>query len=357
MMHRLPIKVSLVAQTASILREGIDAGRWVGWLPGEHALAAQLHVGRKTIRTALERLRREGLVRCKSGFRREIVRHATLSNTPGGTRVVLLVPEPLQSLNPFVVFLIDRLREHLAEEGYQLETHANRAVYRARRPQAIDSLARTLHPAGWVLLHSTEPMQRWFAARQLPCVVVGSRFEAVELPSVDLDYNAVCLHAVNQFVARGHKELVLLNPQPGGAGDARTKAGFLEAVSAKAATGVHGTLVEHDSTPAGICARVDSLMSRPNRPSAFLVSRARHFLSVLVRLLSSGVAVPGQVALISREHDTYLDAIVPTVARYSQNPKVFAANASRLVMDMVRGTRRLEDYRIMPKFIRGQTLG
>ena len=52
-----------------------------------------------------------------------------------------------------------------------------------------------------------------------------------------------------------------------------------------------------------------------------------------------------------------VEAIVPSVTRYSQNPKTFAANTSRLVMEMIRGTGKIAEHKIMPNFIHGQTLG
>lgn len=353
-MNPLPQKMSLVAQTAAVVLDGIASGRWIGSLPGEHELCNQLHVSRRTVRAALKQLSRNGAIKCRHGRRREIVnrraRKKVMSN-----RVLLLMPEPLHAASPLVMFLMGRLREHLMEAGYLLETHASRVPFRARTPQELESLAKTLHPAGWVLLQSTESMQRWFATRRLPCVVVGSRYDGIALPSVDRDYGAVCQHAVNQIVARGHKRLVLLSPQPSSAGDVMTAAGFREAVSKVA--GLDGAVHEHNGSVASICAQVDKLMSRAQPPTAFLVCRAHHVLTVLGHLLSTGVKVPDDVAVISRDDDSFLQDVVPTVARYSHNQSVFAAKVSRVVMEMLRGELRVEDYKIMPLYIPGATLG
>jgi LacI family transcriptional regulator len=346
-----------VAQTASVLLEEMQGGLWGEWLPGEHALCAQLHVSRKTLRAALDRLQQEGVVKCGRGQRRRIVSRKPAVATCRSKRVVLLMPTELESLEPFVVCLIDRLRTYLAEEGYQFETHASQALYRARVPEGLESLSKALNPAGWVLLHSTELIQRWFAARQLPCVVVGSCYDGIRLSSVDVDYDAICPHAVNQFISRGHKRLTLIKPQLATPGDTRTEIAFLEAAARKNAFGIHGDVVKHDGTVAGVCMRVDSLMARAQPSTAFLVSRAHHFLTVMTRLLSSGARVPHDVALISCEDESYLEAITPTAARYSKNPKAFFANTSRLVMNMIRGTGRIEECKVMPNFIRGQTLG
>jgi DNA-binding transcriptional MocR family regulator len=135
-MNRLPQKISLATQTAAVITEEISAGRWQRWLPGEYELSAQLHVSRKVIRAALEQLRREGLVKCSRGKRREIIKRRMPGNKQSASsRVVFLMPAPLHSLSPFAIFLIDRLREHLAEAGYLLEIHSSRLPYRARVTQ------------------------------------------------------------------------------------------------------------------------------------------------------------------------------------------------------------------------------
>lgn len=356
-MNQLPQKISLVTQTAAVILDKIQKGRWIGWLPGEHELSAQLQVSRRTVRAALEQLSRSGAIKCKRGQRREIVNRGRLKKKIASNRVLLLMPAPLPASSPLAVFLIDQLREHLIEAGYVLETHPGRLPFRARAPLGLESLAKTQNPAGWVLLQSTEPMQRWFAARGLPCVVIGSRYNGIALPSVDRDYRAICQHAVNQFVVRGHKQLAVFIPQSDAAGDVFTVTGFLDAIAKTRVAGVQGTVQEHDGSMASICAQVDKLMSRAQPPTALLVCRAHHVLTVMGHLLSTGVKIPGDVAIISRDDDSFLHDVVPTVARYSHNQSVFASKVSRVVMGMLRGELRTKDHKIMPLYIPGKTLG
>jgi DNA-binding LacI/PurR family transcriptional regulator len=74
--------------------------------------------------------------------------------------------------------------------------------------------------------------------------------------------------------------------------------------------------------------------------------------------LRKGVKLPQQVALISRDNDPFLESLVPAVARYERNPTLFARRVSRLVLDLVReGARPPHNYRLMPTFMEGETLG
>jgi LacI family transcriptional regulator len=193
--------------------------------------------------------------------------------------------------------------------------YSGRVPYRARVTDHLKNLAEMLDPAGWVLSQSTEPMQRWFHERGLPCVVAGSCYPEMTLPSVDTDFGAVCRHAVGQFLARGHRRLVLLNPNPGAAGDLKAEVGFHEALQKTHVQDVAASIVNHDGTPANICARLNGLMQSDQPPTAFLVSRAQHVLTVLGHLLSCRFRIPHDVAVISRDDESFLENVVPTVAR------------------------------------------
>jgi LacI family transcriptional regulator len=356
-MNRLPRKIPLSVQTSIAIMEEIAIGRWDQWLPGEHELSSLLHVSRRTVRAALEQLRRDGVVECRPGTRREIIRRKPEALKPASSRAILLTPVPLHLMNPFSIFLIDRLREHLGAEGYSLEIHAGREPYRTRRPQQLKKLEETLRPAAWVLTQSTASMQHWFARCGLPCVVVGSSYPGVALPSVDFDYAAVCRHAVGQFLARGHRRIVLLNPRSRAAGDMKGEEGFLQAVKNTSTSNVEATIDYHDGTVANVRSRLEALMRLKERPTALLVSRAHHFVAVLGHLLVNQFRVPDDVAVISRDDDSYLENIVPLPARYSGNPELFASTLSRVVLEAISGRKPATEHRLMPKFFPGQTLG
>jgi len=136
-MNRLPQRLSLVAQTAAVLKDEIKAGRWKNCLPGEHELCALLHVGRVTLRSALTQLQREGWVRTSQGKRREIVPRRGSGILKPSDRVVFLTHLPLQKLPMFAIVWIDGLREHLSEEGYHLEVHEHPACYSGRPERAL----------------------------------------------------------------------------------------------------------------------------------------------------------------------------------------------------------------------------
>jgi DNA-binding LacI/PurR family transcriptional regulator len=357
-MKNLPRRISLVAQTASVLKEEIQAGRWSEELPGEHDLCALLHIGRVTLRSALSQLQRDGWLRASQGKRREIVQRRRAAVRARSDRVVLLSPLPLQNLQPNMVLWIDRLREHLSDAGYHLEVHGHRDCYTGRPERALESLALRVNAAGWVLTQSNARMQWWFAQRRMPCVITGSRHEGVLLPSLDRDYRASTRHAAGAFWARGHRCLAFITASSVLAGDRESEEGFREGLQKARASNADSCIVHHNGNVADICAKVDLMLKRSQPCTGFLVSRSHHVLTVMSHLLRRGLRFPNDVALISRDDDKFLESMVPSVARYSLDLSVFARTISNLVVGMVRsGVVDPKDSRLMPEFVHGQTLG
>ena len=150
---------------------------------------------------------------------------------------------------------------------------------------------------------------------------------------------------------------MLPNPNPGVPGDFKAEAGFREAWQTTRAQDVAATIVNHDGTPANICVRLNGLMQSAQPPIAFLISRAQHVLIVLGHLLSCRFRIPQNVAVISRDDESFLENVVPTVARYSRNQDVFASTLSRMLLDILHGKQVMKEDKIMPNFVLGQTLG
>ncbi len=357
-MLRSPQRLSLVAQTVAILKEHIAACPAGERLASERELCHQLGVSRMTLRSALAKLVGEGLLRGGRGSRRLIAGARRRGRKAAASReVVVLSPVALQAVEPRVLFWIDELREALAKEGYKLDLVNNRNCYSNRPQRALEELAGRLRPAAWLLYLSTHTMQQWFVDRGLPAVIPGSRHEGVTLPSVDVDYRATCRHAVGKFLAKGHRCLALLNPKSVAAGDLESELGFREA-GAGAGRDVEVIVFHHDGTVSGICASLERLLRRPQRPTAFLVSRPTHALTALGHLIQRGLRLPADTVLIARDHDSFLEHVVPSVARYQADPVLFAHKLSRVVLELTSGgNARPCDHRLIPRFIPGQTLG
>lgn len=350
----LPRPATLVTQAAQALREGILAGRWTGFLPGEAVLCGDFQVSRATLRAALQQLQQEGLLEASQGRRRRIL--AVAGSGPGrARRVVLLAPAPLERLGAFRLFLVDALRASLGRAGWEVMFHGSPVPFSQQPARALEKLAAEHPGACWVLFSATAAMQRWFADRGLPAVLAGSRHPGVTLPMVELDCQALGQHAAAQFLARGHRRLAVLVPGSGLAGDEQTVAGFLDGCSRT--KGAAAKVVEHDGSVPGIERALRSLFAGQARPTGLLVTSPAHAVTVTCHLQRAGWRIPADVSLLVRDHDAVLDHLLPRPASYRMRPEVFGHALARAVTRLARqGHRALPDRHLLPDFERGDTL-
>lgn len=376
-MEGLPQRSSLAAQTAQVLRKSIADGEWQQWLPGEIELARRLGIGRVTVRAALAELEREKLITAGQGRRRQIIlnpeaRRRAAAGAAASRAVGLLVPEPLHRLSGSTVFWIEELREHLERNGKSLELHVSAAAYRQQPEHALEQLVARSPSAGWVLHRSTPQMQAWFDQQAAPAVIAGSQHPGVTLPSIDVNYTAACRHAAGQFSTKGHRHLAILRPETTLAGDLQSVAAFS-----------HGCqdvrCVQHDASVPGICAAMEELFftrtpaqaqqsaqaqhppqqqpQRP-RPTGLFVFHARYLLTVLGWLQRKGLRVPRDVSVVCRDHQPFLEFVLPAPTRYVLDKKIFARRLVRLVAAHIGGAPLYQPHQILlPTFVAGQTLG
>lgn len=344
---RLP-RPSLSSQAAAALRTEIENGVWGERLPGERLLAERLGVSRPTLRAALDTLADEGWLERRQGLPTRVLRGGRQpAEQPCVVRV--LTPVPLREMPPLTVCWLDELRERLATAGHALELVVRPTISTSRGARMLAHLERS-HPGGvWILHLAPEALQRAFAARVLPALVAGSAATGVDLPSVDLDYRAVCRHAAGLLRSKGRRRPALLLPDTAAPGDAESAEGFLEGFPA-------ARVLRHDGTPAGLCRLVRSACAGREAADALVVGRSVHTLTALTSLLGEGLRVPRDVALIARDGDAFLAHAVPAPARYVSDPRRWAAAVARLVLRLAEGVRTRSQHRLMPDFVAGGTL-
>lgn len=265
--------------------------------------------------------------------------------------------EPPELVSPETTFYLDELRRHAHGAGFELVVLPGENVRSATGGRSLASLVHRTRAACWVLSAANAMVQRWFSDEKLPAVVLGSRHEGICLPCVDVDFHAESRHAVGKFVRLGHRVIALIIPRTKLAGDLACEVGFREGIGEAGRADLVGLVAHHDLSVETVRQAVDSLWERSRPPTAILAGRASHFLTVLTHLTSRGVRVPRDVSLIAREHEWFLDNIIPSVARYHQNQDAIAARLSRLVVQMATtGIASPTPTLLMPRFQAGDTL-
>ena len=357
-MQSIPQRQSLVSQTVEVLRQEIAQQPWGDWLPAERKLCAMFQVSRNTLRAALARLQREGLIRAEHGAGNRILTRPGRRKRKAPSRDVgLLSPEPLERLRPTQTLWIDELRALLNERGCRLHVFHGAQYFRNKPGATLAKLTAQHAHSCWILTLSDEAIQRWFSDSGVPCVVAGSVHAGLSLPSRDLDHRAMCRHAAGVLLGLGHRRLALVITQSPRAGDLESEAGFREGLERSSHAGASAVVGHHDGTVDGLRRALGRLMSGQSPPTGLLVANAYHYLAVVTRLGQLGLKIPQDVSVISRDEDPFLSFVIPTPARYAINARALSKSLLEPIVDLMDGRAPARPtVRLMPEFIRGESI-
>ncbi len=347
---------TVASQLAAKLRAEIANGTWHGWLPSERALGETLQASRNTIRAALRQLRREGTVSTVPGVGNRIpeprpkkIRHGRPGRTLG-----VLIPEPVDQLRPVIPLSINEIKDQLLQEDCRTTVHEGLGFYQAKPQRALERLIQQHRHDAWLLWMSSEPMQRWFHARGVPCLIGGSAYPAFDLPFVDIDFRAVCRHAAGVLIGHGHRRIALINRESRCAGDLGSEQGFCEGARASGHAEVETETVYHHDDVESVARALGQLLGRAKRPTGLVVSHSYSYLSVVSILAQRGLTIPQDISVISRDDDSFLRFLAPAPARYVCAPRLFARKAAGQILQLMNaGTLPHRQTLLLPKFFSG----
>lgn len=350
----LPAFAGKAGHVASHLRTLIRAGQWREGLPGERQLAKELGVGRRSLRSALAELEREGVVG-RSGPRGARVRQRR-KRMPGKTRsIALLAPVSLSHLGSSNMVFVDELRRIVYGRSHSFITYESGSSSPGRYFAYLKHVAETARHDCWVLLTSTPEIQDWCVRRGLPVVLAATHYRDITLPSVDVDHRALCRHAAGEILRCNHSHVALILPRNELAGDVESRLGFIEGISKP---GITHSIHHHNETVAGLCRMADQLLAGAKCPTAWLVCRTEFFLTVFSHLQRIRTRIPQDVSLVCRDSETLLGALVPEPTRYVFDACELARHAANLAFKVAAGQDLHGQHRlIMPEFVKGRTLG
>lgn len=348
---------SLAGQVSARIADEIARGTWQEWLPGERTLAETLQVSRKTLRKALAQLHHDGRLVTTHGLGHRIAASVTPAEKRPDATIGLLTPESLENLRPYTALWVDELRALLIEHGVRLVTFAGQRFFNARPDKALARLVQQNPQSCWILAHTNEPIQQWFADQRVPCVIAGSCHHGLALPNVDWDNFAICRHAAGAMLRLGHRRVAFLTKQSQRAGDLESEAGFVDGVRRSPRHGAEPIILRHDGTAEGVNRLLARHFATAAPSTALLVANPVYYLSAITFLAQRGLRVPHDVSLISRDDDAFLAYVTPLPARYSCNAKTYAKRLLQPVQAILHSEPIAHPvHRIEPTFLPGPSL-
>jgi len=353
----LPVRRNLVVECVRVLRMRMASGEWGQFLPGERRLAETLRVGRDTIRLTLQQLEEKGeIAPAAAGMRRRILRLAS----PGRTkptqafRVGMISIRPLEQLPQPMLLEVDQIRGALAERRGSLHFYSPPWFGSQRPEKHLVELVRNEDCSVWILHRSSAVVQQWFADHAIPCLVRGYPHAGIELPFLDVDWEATARHAAATLWRLGHRRVAVFSPPD----MLRGVKAAINGVCQFSEPGFTATVLPEDGSATGIARVLAPALRAFDAPTALVASRPRQAASALTWLATQGLRVPAEISLISLAHEPFLDHLVPAISGYHTAPDRVARLVSRKLESLLAGqTHPGGSPWITPDFVRGESIG
>lgn len=355
---KLPSRNSLVSQTVSIIEEMIQKGELHSPLPGERKLAARLHIGRDTLRSALNELeRRKWISPSNQGSRRMILKTDCAIKEENTTRRVgFISPKPLEELPRNMLIELDALRAILAKQDTTLEI-LTPAVFNTAHPEKrLQQFIQDNQADAWLLYRCTREIQTWFAQQQLPCIIRGYPQPGVHLPYLDEDWKAAAYHVGTQLLKKGHTNVALIVPNQSLQGLKAAEEGLREAydyVSDKCKVEILVEKGEKDS----VIHSIQKGLSQNSNITALIVTRPRQILNTITWLASHRLHVPEHISLVALCYESWFSELIPTINHYKISHIKMAAALARRLDSLMQGSS-LDNYSsfVIPEEVPGQSV-
>lgn len=353
---KIPLRRSLVTETYLVLRDIIESGEWQHTLPGERSLCSRFQISRPTLRKALSQLEKDGLLATSKGQRRRIqVPAKPLARRRTNFKIGFLSPVSPRQWEGHTHLKVAEIEYLIHQRQIEFSIVIRPGCYSHSPDKALRNVIQETQADSWIVQHTNREMQAFLEKERIRAVVTGTRHRGIQLPFVDLDNEAVCRHAVGLLAAKGRRHIHYLTNKSDYAGDLLSEAGFLKAL--ESLPEVKGRIVRHNGTRDAIHQKLKSMLSSRQRPDGLIVDKASHAFAVHSFLTSHHVDIPGEIALLCRTDSNNLDALTPSVARYSRNTPELAKRTAELAIRLADGQPPdPKGVLIIPDLIPGESL-
>ena len=332
----MPSRGNLVAECSRVIRLRLANGEWRGVMPGERRLAELLQVGRDTVRLSLQQLEREHILGpAEAGSRRAILQEPEPGDPVRSRplRIGMLSPRRLEQLTQPMLFEVDHLRQALAEKGGSLDLFAP-GWYEQKDPtKRLAKLIEDEPCQAWILFRSSEQIQRWFAKSGVPCLIRGYPHPKVELPHLDVDWEATARHAAGRLWRLGHRRVGILVPNEGLQGVAAAVKGATELGEEDFSV----IELSEDGTVDGVVRALSRALNLKNPPTAVIAIRPRQVATSMTWLATQEIRVPTGFSLISLAYEPFLDHLTPAVSGYRVDPEAVSKQVIRRIESLLAG--------------------
>lgn len=339
------------------IKSNLAAGVWKGSLPSERQLTEQFQVSRGTLRYALKNLKAEGIIESVPGSGYKILKdYNSGPKFVENVSIGILTGSTSGKIESHSLDWIPELQQRVAKREWSIHIHEGIPEVSRSPLNGLKKLFRTTRHSCWLLVRCQKSVQSVFNENQIPAIICGSPFEGIQLPSIDLNYQAVGRHAAGLLASKGHKRIGYVRSREAFPGDTECFASFKEA-AAKSSTNPSIKIIRFKDNTHNYDSTLAQVKDSEIPLTALFVDSPFQYLRIFTRALQVNIKIPEQLSLISRQGGDFLDYLNPLPSRYSFNAKEQASRIHQLLEERVQGDF-MHNHRtlLLPEFVKGKTV-
>ena len=344
--------LSITAQVAEHLRDGIVTGRWQGKMPGRDQLSGELGASPRTVQGALEMLEKEGLLRRQGVGRQRLI---TMEEAPRPTALrVRILPYEKDTMK--IDYIVD-LRHQLEEAGHHAAFSVKTLQDLGMNPERIAQYVKQTPADAWVVVSGSREVLLWFASQPVPVFALFGRLKESPLAGVGPRKSVVVQEVVRRLVELGHRRIVMMSredrrkPAPG-----FVERLFLEELERLGIKTGRYNLPDWGNTKEEFHVGLENLF-RVSPPTALLLPYAALFVAAEKHLARRGVVAPRDISLVCLDPDPIFAWCQPEVSHICWDSGPIVKAVLRWVENISRGREDRRSVSTPAKFIEGGTIG
>ena len=343
---------SVTEQVASRLREEILTGRWKDLIPGRRQLADELGVSVGSIQRALETLEREGLLLAQGAGKRRKVAIKSGELKAKVTRVGILLFDPPNAKQAFVV----DLKHHLIEAGPTVHVMSRTLTdLRMQIPRIAHEVSKHKVDA-WVVIAAPHSVLEWFAAQDVPVFAFCGVHHGLAIASTGKESRMATETAVERLISLGHRRIVFLLRAQLKSPPCPSLQTFMEVMRSHEIPVSSYNMPDWEENASGLQGCLDSLLAT-TPPTAIIIDEPELFLATQQHLANKGILAPRDVSLICTDPNRAFEWYKPTIAHNTWSVDNMVRRTARWVENIARGKVDQRKTTVKAVFVDGGTVG
>jgi DNA-binding LacI/PurR family transcriptional regulator/biotin operon repressor len=340
-------------QLAAYLRKELNQGTWRDFMPGEFQLAAQLGVGRDTVKEALKQLEQEGILVSQGVGKQRRITLGPDHDSKRKLRIEIFLYESQDRKIEYIVDLKYRLRDagHIANFSSKTLTGLGMDVRRVAR------FVENTPADAWIVVAGSRDVLQWFTTRQTPCFAWYGRSTKLPLPCASPKKAPALIEAVRLLINHGHRKIVMLareerrKPEPG-----FLERVFLKELEAHGITTGSYHLPDWQENAMGLKRAMDTLFQH-TPPTALIVGQPSIFHALRQYLAQRDIFAPRDVSIICTDYDPGFEWHEPKISHFRWDTEPMLRRIMQWVDNVAQGREDLKITTNKAKFIEGGTIG